>query len=266
MRCSFKRTVVAADGEAATEEKPTPKTNPCCVVCQKSMQKVLGCPKCKSRMYCSVECILEHKVNNVALCSTIAEVEKIECEKLLQRLIRQSESKLPLKMNREIVRLVGEKPLVSVGLDGVETPCLWDTGSMVSVMSKLLFLKLFPDKKIHSVEEFLGHSDLKLSTANNTELPIEGVVLFDFGVDAEVLFQVPFLISKYDLAHPIVGYNMIEHLIVNYPEKNLSSLMKIVPNLSADSAQIMVNLVEEVAKKILMCWVLLKQVILCEFL
>ena len=212
------------------------------------MQKVLGCPKCKSRMYCSVDCILEHKVKNVTLCSTIAEVERIECEKLLQRLIHQSESKLPLKMNCKIVRLVGEKPVVSVGLDGVQTPCLWDTGSMVSVMSKLLLLKLFPGKKINSVEEFLWHSDLKLSTANNTELPIEGVVLFDFGVDGEVLFQVPFLISKYDLAHPIVGYNMIEHLIVNFPNKNLSSMMKIVPNLTADSAQIMVNLVEEASK------------------
>ena len=238
----FKPKLVAAVGEAVTEKLTTPKI---CCVCQKSVNKVLGCPKCKSRMYCSMDCIIKHKVVDMPLCSMIAEVEKIECQKLLQRLSRQAESKLPLKMNREIVRLVGEKPIVSVNLDGVDTQCLWDTGSMVSVMSKTLLVDTFPEKELHSVEDFLGHTDLKLSAANNTELPIEGVVLFDFGVGGEVLFQVPILVSKYELAHPIVGYNLIEHLVVNFPNKNLSSLRKIVPNLSADSAQIMVNLVEE---------------------
>ena len=212
------------------------------------MEKVLGCPKCKSRMYCSIDCIIKHKRTDSTLCSAISDLEKFECEKLLQRIISQSQSKLPAKINREIVRLVGEKPVVSVNVDGVDISCLWDTGSMVSVLSKMFLDKHFPGKKIHSVEDFLGHGGLKLTAANNTDLPIEGVVLFDFGVDGEILFQVPFLVSKYELAHPIVGYNMIEHLITNFPNKNLSSLMKIVPNLSADSAQIMVNVVEEASK------------------
>ena len=131
------------------------------------------------------------------------ELERVETEKYLQRMKYQSKTKLPLKLNREIVRVVGEKPVASVKLDDVDCQCLWDTGSMVSVMSEKYVAQTFPNKQIYSVEEFLGHGSLSLSAANNTELPVEGIILLDFGVDGEILFQIPFLISKNDLAHPI---------------------------------------------------------------
>ena len=244
-----KRVTVATDGEAATGDEKTPGV--CCIVCQGPVKKVLCCPQCKSGTYCSDVCVIQHKLkpSHKVVCSAIVELEKMEARKLLQSSKIESKTKLPLKLNREIIRLVGEKPVVSVELEDVSCHCLWDTGSMVSVMSKSYVAQNFPSKPMFSVEEFLGGRSLHLSAANNQELPIEGVVLLDFGVvDGEVLFQIPFLVSKYDLAHPIIGYNTIEHLILNFKDKSLASLMQIIPNLSADSAQIVVNVVEEASE------------------
>ena len=186
-----KRVAVAADGEAATGNEKTPGV--CCIVCQGPVKKVLCCPQCKSGTYCSDVRVIRHKLkpSHKVVCSAIVELEKMEARKLLQSSKIESKTKLPLKLNREIIRLVGEKPVVSVCLEDVSCHCLWDTGSMVSVMSKSYVAQNFPSKPMFSVEEFLGGRSLHLSAANNQELPIEGVVLLDFGVDGEVLFQIP---------------------------------------------------------------------------
>ena len=152
------------------------------------MVKILRCPKCESGLYCSDVCIVRHELKHRPICSAIIDLENYERQKLLRE--KEVESKLPFKLNREIVRLVGEKPVITVNLDNVECRCLWDTGAMVSVISEDFYTKTFPEKRLHSVEEFLGGENLRLSAANNTELPIKGVVLLNFGIE-ENLFQIP---------------------------------------------------------------------------
>ena len=121
------------------------------------------------------------------------DLENLEREKVKQQFNKaDTKCKLPYKINREIIRLVGERPLVTVHLDKVAVNCLWDTGSMVSVMNDEFLAENFPGKKVHSVDEFLENETLCVSAANNTEVPIEGVTLFDFAIDSDILF----LISK----------------------------------------------------------------------
>ena len=241
---SKKRPVVAAVGEAATVIEPTPKL---CVVCEKKVFKVLRCPKCESGMYCSDVCINNHKRIHKPLCSAIVDLENLEKQKFLRQNMSENVSKLPLKFDREIIRLVGEKPVIGVKLDEVECRCLMDTGSMVSIMSTEFLDKTFPGKRLYSVEEFLGGCSLSLSAANNTELPIEGVVLFHFGIE-ENLFQIPFVITTDELAHPIIGYNTIEHLVLNFENENKLFMRKMLPHLSADNAEVMVNIIEKASE------------------
>ena len=157
-----------------------------------------------------------------------------------------SNPKLPDELNRKIVRLVGEKPVVAICLNDVKCKCLWDTGSMVSIMSADYFNDYFADCKLYSVEEFLGGGSLSLSAANNTELPIDGVLLLDFGVDFGVFsFKIPFLVTKEKLSNPILGYNAIEHLVGKSGINSEKLLQKLLPQLSGDSAKIMATVIEK---------------------
>ena len=98
-----------------------------------------------------VKNIPEHEI----LCEAIQTLEKLEQEKR-DRNHKDLEfrNKIPSKLNKEIIRLVGERPLLNVKLDNVLCKCLWDTGSMVSVISKTFLAETFPNKKLYSVEDF----------------------------------------------------------------------------------------------------------------
>ena len=141
--------------------------------------------------------------------------------------------------------MVGERPLVNIFLNGKKIKALWDTGAMVSLINKGYLRRNHPNAKIHPLSEFLDQK-LTLSAANNGEIDIEGVVILDFGVDAEVLFQIPFLVTSQEMSSPIIGYNTIEHLVKNFREKmDLSeSLCGLVDCLSSiEKAEAMVNLI-----------------------
>ena len=118
---------------------------------------------------------------------------------------------------------------------------------MISLININSLKENHPNKKIYSIYEFLGNELLSLSAANNTDVPIEGVVLLDFAVENSTLFQIPFLVTKENLSNPIIGYNTIEYLVLNF--KNvLPSLMSILPTLSVDNAKLMVSTIEKAAE------------------
>ena len=145
----------------------------------------------------------------------IVELERIEKEKFYRnKTVRQNQinSKLRLKM----LKLIGNKPKVRCRLDGMCTKMLWDTGSMVSLVDKAWVNQHFPEKMILPVADFLERDDLKLCAANNSEIQFEGVLLLNFGVsEGEDKFEVPFLVSTKPIAEPILGYNVIEELVLD---------------------------------------------------
>ena len=76
------------------------------------------------------------KPEHRSLCAAIVDLENYENEKFLQHVKAKTTSKLPYQLNRKIIGLVGEKPVLKAELDKVQVECLWDTGSMVSIMSE----------------------------------------------------------------------------------------------------------------------------------
>ena len=110
--------------------------------------------------------------------------------------MREKET-LPIKLRNNLVKVVGEKPLINCYLNDVKVKGLWDTGSMISLLEKKWLDEKFPSVVTLSLDQFLGVSDLNLRTANNTVLDVESVALIDFALKPSMeKIKVPFLVTK----------------------------------------------------------------------
>ena len=149
---------------------------------------------------------------------------KLEVEKVYKdHTVRQDAT--DAKLRKKMVKLVGRKPMLKCKIDGKVMRLLWDTGSMVSIAGRRWVKKNFPNKKIYSVSEFLEDHDLNLYAANKTKINLEGVILVEFGVDGvDEGFLVPIVVSGEDLGEPILGYNVIEHLVLKGTDGQTNAL------------------------------------------
>ena len=213
-----------------------------CLGCGSVVSEVVCCKKCSSGCYCSEECVEKHRREHEVLCGAIRSLEEIEVGKLYRELKRMETTGSPTK-DKKIIDLIGDKPVVDVGLQGIPSKCLWDTGSQVSIINNKLVEKNWPGRRLHSVQEFLGNKKLGVSTANNTEMPIEGVVLLEVEVEGSASFTVPFLVTKENLTQTIIGSNIMKHLILNN-KNSLPSLMKLLPSLPLEHTNLLISAVE----------------------
>ena len=216
------------------------------MICQKTCENLFGCQRCRCGQYCSSDCLKKHE-NHQSYCSVICSLEELENEKRRSTEIFVSDSeKLPFKLKRDLIRLVGERPLVNIFLNDEKVECLWDTGAMICLMNEQFLCENFPGTKIYSISEFTGSDSFSLTTANQSSLNVKGVSILSFGVEENKnLFDVPFLITSENISSPIIGYNTIEYFVSNF--KSIIdvpiSLSKVIGSLSMDSAVSMVNLV-----------------------
>ena len=97
--------------------------------------------------------------------------------------VREKET-LPIKLRNNLVKVVGEIPLINCYLNDVKIKGLWDTGSMISLLGKKWLDEKFPSVVTLSLEQFLGVSGLNLRAANNTVLDVESVALIGFALKA----------------------------------------------------------------------------------
>ena len=111
---------------------------------------------------------------------------------------------------------------------------LWDTGSMIS-LANLNWLKTeFNDIQIDSIETFVGDKspNLTLRTTNNTEIKIIGIVTFHFNIpNLQNKFVVPFIVTSNDIANPIIGFIIIEHLVKESSSDLFNPILNIFPNM-----------------------------------
>lgn len=208
------------------------------------------CSACNCGSYCSQSCLESHQ-NHQQYCEAICSLQKLETQKQLAQCVYGIDSdKVPYKVKRKLISLVGDRPLVKFFLDGKFLDGLWDTGAMVSLLSAKYLQENFPDVTIQTVAEFLGEGEkeISLTAANKGELKVKGVAVLNFGIndDKEELFQVPFLITNEEISRPILGYNLIEYLVSNFKDvvDLPASMTQIFGGLSAENSQVMVNLVE----------------------
>ena len=88
-------------------------------------KNVISCKNCRCGIYCSRECMELHK-NHKKYCVSICTLEKLEIEKRKQKDVFGVDlEKLPYKLKRTLIRLVGERPLVNFHLNEIKVEGLW---------------------------------------------------------------------------------------------------------------------------------------------
>ena len=185
--------------------------------------------------------------NHSEYCPIICSLEKLETEKRVANEICSIDAEtLPYKMKMKLIRLVGERPVVDIFLDGVGVKGLWDTGAMVSVINEDFLRDHFPSSVIRPVEEITGKKDFSITVANQGCMKVKGIAILDFVVDrSQKLFKIPFLVTEDNLANTIIGYNTIEHLVTNFADEiDLPVSLTTVFGTSLKNAENMVNLVQ----------------------
>ena len=125
-----KRVEVVPEGKGATTCGETP---PECMMCggEVPADKLNSCVNCKCGRYCSAQCLSSHD-SHAQYCKMICSLESMENEKRMRsEIFVNNDERLPYKTKLKLIRLVGERPLVKIRLNGVEVKGLWDTGAMI---------------------------------------------------------------------------------------------------------------------------------------
>ena len=206
-----------------------------CIVCAKEcLKKIKRCHQCHGGCYCSRKCREDHKKDHEEICNNIQELEKIEASKrVLSAFSVREPNQVKVKLKNGLVKLVGERPLLHCALGESECTALWDTGAMVSMVSTSWLEKNRPDTKVMTIEEFLEGDSLHLCAANNTNVDVDGVVVLKFGIGKSLDVSVPFLVSRNELDAPIIGYNVIKHVVQQDVEELPQLLKDSVPSLAS---------------------------------
>ncbi|KAK0138038.1 hypothetical protein N1851_025766 [Merluccius polli] len=131
-------------------------------------------------------------------------------------------SHLSLHRQAELKALIGKKCMVDCLFEGVATQALWDTGSQVTIINDRWRKSCLPHIQLRSLNEILSEDETLVGkAANQTVIPFAGWAEMKFKLGSNQSPQpellVPVLVSNEPgvAEPPIIGYNVIEHLVIN---------------------------------------------------
>ena len=102
----------------------------------------------------------------------------------------------------------------------------------------------FPEAKILSLEEFLEGDNLHLVAANNTSVEIKGIAILNFCV-GKFCVNVPFVICSEEITQPIIGYNVIKHLVRSAQVDDIPGLLlELFPSITEKTVTSFINIVK----------------------
>ena len=174
------------------------------------------------------------------LCWAISELERREKSKKCVD-VRQRDN-IPLQ--DRLVKLIGRKPLFQCELDDVSLQVLWDTGSMISMIDSEWVQDHCPDVELRPISDFIDDEDsVEFVAANNTIVPMIGCVVLRFTMGSTT-FPVPFLVTSSKMSQPIVGFNVMEHLVRHgKKEEVVDLLVNSNPVVGVKKMTVVVNMV-----------------------
>ena len=199
-------------------------------------------------MYCSKSCQKSDYHNHKTLCDHIHNLdEQIRNDKFKNFSCCYNQCITPGN-SLKLAKLVGNRPVLNYTLNNKLCQGLWDTGSMISLINNKWLSEEFPDTEIHSIDSFIGTQEgqFSLKAANNTDISIIGVSLFDFGIpDNKINLKVPFIVTDQPLGDPIIGYNVIEHIATQLPFTESEQILKsVLPNYANNKTETVINLIK----------------------
>ena len=143
------------------------------------------------------------------------------------------------RIRNRLVDLVGNKCVVSCNIDGVEV--LWDTGAQVSLVSERWLSDNLGRHDVDDLETLLQEK-LSVEAVGGHKIPYKGVVTLKVQLrNSDVVFDVPFLVTRNEIDQPIVGYNVLEAFVgegatlrdclLNIPENKINSVVNLLKTM-----------------------------------
>ena len=212
-----------------------------------STSEIRRCGGCRATSYCSKLCQMSHRKDHAVYCNAIHELEEFEKGKMYgERSVRQK--LLDNWKDLRIAKLVGQKPMLQCNLGGKSIEGLWDTGSMITLVDRLWLQENLPDEVIVPVMQFLEGEHLTIRAANKSEIPFDGVVVLRFSLgDEHEGFLVPVLVSSQPISEPIIGYNVIEHLVLNGTDEEHEKLKSCLKGANISNVDPLIALIQKQA-------------------
>jgi hypothetical protein len=103
--------------------------------------------------------------------------------------------------------------VVTVGLDGASTDVLWDTGAQVSLVEDEWVKSQLPKKRVRALSE-LFDQEMVVTSASGDSLGVKGWIEVELAAgDMKEPLNVPFIVTTAKLDRPILGFNVITHLL-----------------------------------------------------
>ena len=202
--------------------------------------------------YCNKSCQSKQWKDHSALCKAIEVLDSQHSERVRNAGIYTSH--LTPREHERVVKLVGGRCLLKCALENVDTKLLYDTGALVSILSKSWLKENQIDVPIQNISELLDEDELIVKTAMDTDIPYVGWCLIKFQLSSwsdDIFLQVPFLVTDKCLANPLLGFNVIEHIINNPTvykfdchEDLVSEITAAMPEVKTQNVEAFVNFLQ----------------------
>ena len=140
------------------------------------------CSQCLCVHYCSKSCQKSDWADHKTICCSINSLtSKLDDQPTMFA------SHISPSNHAKLVKLVGERCEVRCRIDSILSGSLWDTGAMVSVVSRKWFNENIWDAELRDVRELLDEP-LELRTANKKSLPYIGWLNYPLNCQIVVAF------------------------------------------------------------------------------
>lgn len=239
--------MVTTTGQVLTT---TSKESQKCANCGRieTPDKLKQCSSCKEVLYCSKTCQRRNWAEHRGKCAHLPRTSGKSHNKEKKR--NNLHPPAQVGHPRRVTSLVGRQCLVECFLNGQQLQALWDTGSQVSIIDEKWKREYFSTAKIRDVSEILdSHGDLTLAAANGTGMPYCGWIEMTFqlasGADQTEDLIIPVLVMEGShLSHPIIGFNVIEHILTKTKKpKQYSTVRKAFPSLKRNKVRAFIQAV-----------------------
>ena len=200
------------------------------------------CSNCHCVTYCSMQCQRQHRSEHKVLCGAIHQLAETTVADTGNRYDHLSKKK-----RTKLVGLVGNQCLVECYLEGKKVTCLWDTGAQVSLLSTQWLQENFPTVKIKDVKELIDvYPGLDLTAVNGSRVPFNGWTSLNLTFGEDVHLEVPFLVMEGHMDQALIGYNVIETVVKEFPESSIR--YKLFPTLKNTQVDALVETIQNTAQ------------------
>lgn len=153
-----------------------------------------------------------------------------------------------MSASQRVANILGQICLLKCNLNGYAVTVLLDAGAQVSIVDRAWRQTFAPQQRVRPLSELLGGEPLKVTAANGEPIPYDGWIELLFNLpnndNPHLTIRVPFLVGNVSLPRPILGFNVIQELILC--QEGGADVITVIAKLLKDAMQIQTGQAEAI--------------------